>query len=324
MKNRIQKWMKYNWAMVCMIVAVLLLIVSGSLAAYTNFNRIKRVVSTDGSKYESRFSSNHLSLVNVTESNYITKRITPSEIKEGDNVSGYQFTVQICNYLFGNPSIYNFDNITYTLKIKLIAGDGASLPGEVEQIKIGDQYVAQNGILEIAGQSLTGGAANMNSYIFNVPAALKDKVKFQIVAEPDETCQNATNGQKLAGVISLSELALTENWTGKFIDDQNINAEQYDAFNYEITGNGEGTVTLIWPSYLQISPWFLEDVQAVLGEDNNSCSFLVGGEVKDDKGNMIMRPTAYQFQFFRKPGTGRTGWSEMNSGVTVNFTKKNS
>ncbi|MGN0395750.1 MAG: hypothetical protein ACI4EF_10320, partial [Coprococcus sp.] len=106
MKDKILKWMKYKWAIGCFVIAALLLAVSGSYAAYTSFNSVKRVVST-GKGNSTMFSSNYLYLVGVDESEYTTRRISPTEEKEGETVTGYTFTVQICNYIFGNEMTYN-------------------------------------------------------------------------------------------------------------------------------------------------------------------------------------------------------------------------
>ena len=318
MKDKVWKWIKHNWAVACLVIAVLILAVSGSFAAYTSFNSVKRVVSTGSTKNETRFSSNYLSLVNLSEKAYPAKRIFPQEVKAENNVTGYTFTVQVCNYILGNEEAYNLNTINYTFTVELIPNSGSSLPDGIGDIQVNN---AKLGTLKVEEQkTLSGGSANTDSYKFNIPLQLKDKVKFKIVAKPsDTTSQNATNGQMLAAVISLSDLIPTEDWTGKFIDVSNksVLVDGYDAFNYEISGNGIGTVTLSWPESLQISPWFLEDLKDrnifVTTDGNSSCIFEVNGDT-----------TAFQLQFFRNPAhpiSPETKFSELENQVTVSFSK---
>lgn len=305
MKDKIRKWMKYNWAAVWLVIAVFLLAVSGSFAAYTSFNSVKRVVST-GKRNSTLFSSNYLSLVKLNEETYSTRHISPGEVKNGDTVSGYTFTVQVCNYIIGNKMTYNPSNITYTFEVKVLAKGGGSLPEGIDDITINSKTLGETGTLSLGSQTLSNGAASEKGYQFRIPAGLKDQVKFQIAATPDSSSQEAVNNQKLAAILTLSSLTPTENWTGRFLDNKNVAADQYDAYNYEISGNGSGRVTLSWPQNLQVSSWFLTDVNASVS--GNSCTFAVGGDT-----------TAYQFQFFRNPGTENLSWEGLENSVTVSF-----
>lgn len=322
MKDKIKKWMKRYWALACMAIGVILLAISGSFAAYTSFNSVKRVVST-GKRSDTMFGSNYLTLVdcNLSEAQYTTKRISPAE-----NNGNYTFILQVCNYVYGNESTYNPKSITYTLTAQVKAMDGGALPENVTGITIKNTRLDPNGHYTLSGQTLSTGAARTHEYTFSIPADLKDKVKIQIDATPDDASKAAVNDQKLAGVIAFSSLKPTENWTGHFLDDHSVDPDAYDAFNYEISGNGEGTVILSWPESLQISKWFVDYAKAT-SWNNNSCTFKVGG--KDDNGNT--RPTAYQLQFYRNPDSTPTPtpasslsveqkWKTLESTVVVRFT----
>ncbi|MGN0394431.1 MAG: hypothetical protein ACI4EF_03645, partial [Coprococcus sp.] len=194
-------------------------------------------------------------------------------------------------------------------------------------IRINGQAVGEDGTWSISDQKLSKDAAQKKEYPFYVPAELKELVKIQIVAEPDESSQGATDSQKLAAVLTLSSLEPTENWTGEFIDDKSIDVDEYDGFNYEISGNGEGTVTLTWPDKLQISSWFLDDVGAYdITQDgttgNWSAKFAVGGTTTGADGSEVAAPTAYQFQIYRNSDKDTMSWNEMESQVTVEFEPK--
>lgn len=54
----------------------------------------------------------------------------------------------------------------------------------------------------------------MQSYF---PSALKDKVKIEIKAEPDEYSKEAVNSQKLAAVLSFADYKAVKGWTGHFL-----------------------------------------------------------------------------------------------------------
>lgn len=320
MKDKIWKWMKYKWAVVCFVIAVILIAVSGSLAAYTSFNSVKRVVST-GKRSDTMFGSNYLTLVDLgdNENQYTTKRISPTEVIDHEgNITGYTFTVQVCNYVYGNETTYNPKNITYTLTVGVKALDGGDLPANINDIEVNDQSFSSNP-LSLNG-SLSGERANADPYIFVIPKDLKNRIKIQIVATPNDASKNAVNNQKLAGVITFSDLELTKNWKGHFIDDSEKHIpDQYDAFNYEIYGNGAGTVTLTWPVSLQISKWFIEDRRkdnSYISNESNSLKFYVKEDV-----------TAYQLQFYRNPNASldltaedaSAKWAELEGMVTCTF-----
>ena len=81
-------------------------------------------------------------------------------------------------------------------------------------------------------QKLPTGKAVTNEYKFEMPGSLKDKIKIQIVAEPDASSKEAVNNQKLAAILSFSGYEAVKNWTGHFLDSKDKNPDQYDAFNY--------------------------------------------------------------------------------------------
>ena len=139
---------------------------------------------------------------------------------------------------------------------------------------------------------------------------MKDKVKIQIVAEPDASSKEAVNNQKLAAILSFSGYEAVKNWTGHFLDSKNKNPDQYDAFNYEISGNGSGSVTVFWEDSLQLSKWTTGGKQV-----NNSYTFKVDGST-----------TAVQFQFYRNPekvsDLDGKDWQGLEKLVKVSFKEK--
>lgn len=284
-------------------LGVLTLIIYGSFAAYTSFNSVKRVVST-GTQSDTMFGSNYLSLLNLSDTNYPVKRISLS-----DDMN-CTFTVLVGNYVWGDELLYNPKDITYTVTAKLLSMDGGDLSADYSSIKINGTPFGDAGELTSKNQKLPTGKAATNEYKFEIPGILKDKVKIQIVAEPDASSKEAVNNQKLAAILSFSGYEAVKNWTGHFLDSKNKNPDQYDAFNYEISGNGSGSVTVVWEDSLQLSKWTTGGKQV-----NNSYTFTVDGST-----------TAVQFQFYRNPekvsDLDGKDWKGLEKLVKVSFTEK--
>ena len=305
MKETIWKWIKqYRVAAGIFSIGMLILIVSGSFAAYTSFNSVKRVVSTER-RSDTMFGSNYLTLLNLTDNNYSIRRITLSE-EEGKNT----FTVKVCNYAWGDESLYNTKDITYTVQANLIAMDGGKLPESITNIRINDNPFNANGECTLASQKLEAGKAREKTYRFELPAELKNKIEIQIVVEPTRESEGAVNSQKLAAVISFADYESVKSWSGHFLDSQanGRTPANYDAFNYEISGNGAGTVTMTWPASLQLSKWTTDGKQVT-----GSYSFEVDSAT-----------TAVQFQFYRNPENkiDEKNWADLEKLVTVTFKEK--
>ena len=283
-------------------LGVLTLIIYGSFAAYTSFNSVKRVVST-GTQSDTMFGSNYLSPLNLSDTNYPVKRISLS-----DDMN-CTFTVLVGNYVWGDESLYNPKDITYTVTAKLLSMDGGDLSTDYSLIKMNGTPFEDAGELTRKNQKLPTGTAATNEYKFEIPGILKDKVKIQIVAEPDASSKEAVNNQKLAAILSFSGYEAVKNWTGHFLDSKNKNPDQYDAFNYEISGNGSGSVKVVWDDSLQLNKWTTGGKPV-----NNSYTFTVDGST-----------TAVQFQFYRNPekvsDLDGKDWKGLEELVKVSFTE---
>ena len=302
MKKKTGKKIKIKYGRLAgalLVLGVLALAVSGSFAAYTSFNSVKRVVST-GTQSDTMFSSNYLSLLNLNDEAYPAKRIPFSDTETGT------FTVLVCNYVWGDESLYNPKKITYTVTAQLLSTDGGSLPDDITGIKINNQSFDTDGRWTLLKEVLDSGSAKRNNYKFEIPAALKNKIKIQMTAEPsDDESKKAVNNQKLAAIFSFAEYEATKNWTGHFLDSTTKRTpSDYDAFNYEISGNGAGTVTVTWENSLQLSKWATNGKQ-----ESNSYTFTV-----DDSTKAV--------QFYRNPKdmlSDTISWADLEKLVTVTF-----
>ena len=299
------KWIRQSKAAVIFLLAgAMLLAIYGSFAAYTNFNSVKRVVST-GTQSDTMFGSNYLTLMNLSDTSIPVKRISLA-----GNDNNYTFTVQICNYVWGDESLYNPRQISYTMTAELISMDGGSLPEGCNDIKMGSTPFSADGKCNLPTQTLATGDANTNKYKIEIPAFLKDKIKIKIIAVPEQSSEEAVNFQKLAAILSFADYEVNKNWTGHFIDSKtDRKPDDYDAFNYEISGNGAGTVTVTWNESLLLSKWATNDKQ-----QNGSYTFNVDGST-----------TAIQFQFYKNPEKWKAleDWEVLEKLVTVKFKEQN-
>ena len=251
------------------------------------------------------FGSNYLTLMNLSDTSIPVKRISLAESN-----GTYTFTVQICNYVWGDPTLYNPKDITYKVTAKLISMDGGNLPDNCTDIKMEGQTFGKDGALTLGSKSLATGSAQTKSYLIVIPKELKDKIKIQIEAAPESISADAVNNQKLGAVLSFADYEVTKNWTGYFIDSQTgRKPDDYDAFNYEISGNGAGTVTVTWDDSLLLSKWATDDKQ-----QNGYYTFNVDGST-----------TAIQFQFYKNPEkwSAQEGWDDLEKLVTVEFKELN-
>ena len=305
MKKKTGKWTRQvRLAGILFVIGVLTLAIYGSFAAYTSFNSVKRVVST-GTQSDTMFSSNYLSQMNLDDESYPVKRISLAEKDRSCT-----FVVQVCNYIWGDSKRYNLNDITYNVTAQLYAMDGGKLPDNITNIKMNDTSFGINGTCTLENQKLETGSAKKNGYQFVIPTDLKDKVKIQVVAEPSDESKESVNRQKLAAVFSFADYEAVKSWTGQFLDSKENDPDEYDAFNYEISGNGAGTVTVTWPESLQLSAWATGDTQK-----SGTYSFEVDGAT-----------TAVQFQFYRNPeklsDLNGKNWEDLEQLVNVTFKEK--
>ena len=314
MKDQIWKWIKRYAVTIWLVAAVIGLVAAGTYAAYVNCDIVERVVSL-GKENRTYFSSNYLFLMDKIETDYTTRRLSGTPVKEGDTVTGYNFTVQVCNYLYGNEELVNPKKIDYQLKA---SWKGDKIPDNVTGIKVNNESFDTGGTLSLNQATLPANQATKQEYTFFVPAALKDTAQLEIVVEPtDASSYSATNQQKLAAVITLAEQTPNHTWTGHFIDDPTYQNQvsDYEGFNYEISGSGKGTVTLTWDSKLTISPWFVGDVKGsdpTLTDGKYTCTFAVDSDTT----------SAYQLQFDRADNEAfdALSWDDLETWVTVTFT----
>lgn len=238
----------YKIAIFLLVLAAIATL-SFSFAAYTSFNTAKRVVSTTKAE-DVRFSSNYLVLTDINDSTLTSRKVTAT-----DNAGTSSFTLQICNYIYGNEAMYNSKSIDYNLNVKVIVLDLDEV--ELNQIKINGKSFSTES--KDISDTLSGGATNIKDYVFSFPESYKSKIRFEISATPKDASKSATNDKKLSANITLSTLVISNGWSGKFIDNKAVDVKDYDGFNYELSGKGSGVIELTIDASLCLSKWFITD-----------------------------------------------------------------
>ncbi|MGN0655243.1 MAG: hypothetical protein ACI4KR_00475 [Ruminiclostridium sp.] len=288
------------WAVFLIIVLSALLLGFVSYAAYTNLNSVKRVVSTQGLN-GTPFSSNYLNLTASGESSYSVKNIVFPE-----NAPTVTFSIDICNYVHNNPSKFNDNDINYNFTLTLVNADDVDLTG-LTVTSGGNSYSFTDGVCNITGQTLKGSKKSVNTYAVTVPASFVDKVKIEAVAEPDSESYRYTGNFKLGRLFSFtnkSETATT--WTGRFAEST---TENYDGFNYILSGQGKGTITLTWDeANLEISRIFLENNN--ITANNGSFTMDVDSDIKN----------RYDIQFYKTENGDYSSIEIVSGYVSISFT----
>ena len=301
-----KRWFKMNWGLACLLAAVLLLCISGTLMAYTNFNSVRRLVSVN-SDSNVLFYSNLLYAEpeSTDESDYRTKKLTLTENK---------FTLNIYNHFPGDTATFNDQDITYTLKCTLLSDSNNGAGFSVDDTAFSESDGTFG--VELPNQTLAGNKTSMKSYSIAIPDLETDIIRIRIEAIPEGASYAATKHYKLAAVVLHGELAAEDQWTGRLIDQkEGRSPADYDGFNYEISGTGIGTVTLTWDeSRLKLDPWFQDAVNGTLSDSGNSLTFSVGG---------ADQPSAYQLQFYWASQNRVSDWKDMPT-ITVAFQKTES
>ena len=294
---------------ICLLMLVAIAALSFSFAAYTSFNTAKRVVSTTKAE-DVRFSSNYLVLTDINDNTLTSRKVTAT-----DNEDTSSFTLQICNYIYGNEAMFNSKAIKYTLKVKIVVLDLDEV--ELNQIKIdGQSFSTENKDIT---DTLSGGVANKNDYVFSFPESYKSKIRFEIFAIPTDETKSATNDKQLSANITLSTLVISNGWSGKFIDNKDIQVKDYDGFNYELSGKGSGVIKLTVDEKLCLSKWFITDNcipdPVVNTKEDGTKTYSYFLYVPEDV-------ETFQFQLYRnkdKPIDNETGWSTLSNMVTVEY-----
>lgn len=250
-------------------LAVIFLLLAGSLAAYTSLSNAKRTISTVGSKQ--LFSSN---ILLEYEKEDDIQGDSMSFSKDGDST----FKVSVCNYSQDNLEKYASEDINYTIKVSLMDQNGK----EVTDQNILSRYKWNDTSFSDLKNNITyclkKGQKSQHIYSITVPAEYMKGYKIKIIAEPQKD-----GYRSLGRIISFSEDVSSSEWKIDYLNDE-LEQEAYDlgCINTRLTGSEHAKLTLTWDTaHVQIDPWFLEDIKkstVYIESSDNSLTFNAGGD----------------------------------------------
>jgi hypothetical protein len=120
-----------------------------------------------------------------------------------------------------------------------------------------------SGSVSVPGQILVGGRLDSDLYRIYLGADLLNYVSVKVYAYPNDASRAATGNFMLARILDLSAASAQANteWAVTCTDSAD-SASQLDGFNYELSGQLSGTLSLSWQTaHVAISPLSLEELQ---------------------------------------------------------------
>lgn len=289
----------------CSLACVLLLI-SGSLAAYTSLSNAKRTISTVGSNQ--LFSSNIL-LAYEKEEDIQGKAMSFSA--DGNST----FKVTVCNYAQENTEKYAVEDITYTITVSLIDQSGKNVTDQtvLSEYKWNNQTFFQS---ENQTGTLLKNVKSEDIYSITVPTKYMKNYKIKITAEP-----NKTGYRNLGRMIYFSEDIASSEWRIDYLnDEQEQNAYDLGCIHTRLTGSEYAELTLTWDTkHVQIDPWFLEDIRKDTGvsETDNSLTFTAGGGTGMNQYNIVF----YRTKPVHGDDSKEETWDDIKSYISLSSKK---
>lgn len=260
-------------------LACMFLLIAGSLAAYTSLSNAKRTISTVGSKQ--LFSSNILLEYDKEKNDIQGKSMSFST--DGDIV----FKVSVCNYAQGDAGKYASENITYKINVSLIDQNGNTVTDQNVLSGYKWENRSFSELQEEVKGTLNGGTESKNTYSVTVPVADMKKYKIRITAVPDNN-----RYKPLGRILYFSEDIASSEWRISYLSDElKQNAYDLGCIHIKLTGSEYARLTLTWdPEYVQIDPWFLEDIKNA-SATNKSLTFTAGGDTGKNQYNIAFYRT---------------------------------
>ena len=289
-------------------LAVIFLLLAGTLAAYTRLSNAKRTISTVGSKQ--LFSSN---ILLEYEKEDDIQGDSMSFSKDGDST----FKVSVCNYSQDNLEKYASEDINYTIKVSLMDQNGK----EVTDQNVLSQYKWDNTPFSELKNDITDcllkGQKLQHIYSITVPAEYMKGYKIKIIAEPQK------NGyHSLGRIISFSEDVSSSEWRIDYLNDELAqNAYDLGCINTRLTGSEYAILTLTWnTAHVQIDPWFLEDIKkstVYIESSDNSLTFKAGGDFGSNQYDI----TFYRTNPVHSDDSTPENWDAIKSYITLTSEK---
>lgn len=274
------KMLKRHWMVIWLVVAIFALSLVVYAEYYAERNRVRRVAANVASEGQ-LFSSNVL-----TPQDIGLKKVRIAA--EG----GYCVVpINIWNYNPSNPQKAFQADLSYKLTFKLVdaldyaiaqdslngivieySTDGINFTQFAWSSEKGCYYWETNKMFTKGAEDEEYSPDHHDFYL-RFPESVLDSdpgIYVEAIASPSDT-RNFTVINAILGVQSQTT-ALVRGWKGSFYDSEAY--QDYDAFNYVITGNGSATITIEWCSdYLEINEINLDEYASDIDSANSD---LVG------------------------------------------------
>ncbi|MDO4862524.1 MAG: hypothetical protein Q4A05_00035 [Ruminococcus sp.] len=315
------KALKANWILAWLITAVFILVSIVCYAEYEEANTRMKRVFVASKQTTALFTSNYL----MSTSYHKDVRFNEDDTK--------QIVVYLRNYNISDPNKLHEGGVSYTLAATLAHKSTA----EYELPREGDEDAAASwaaeewntrhysisisdgtNITTLSGDTIsaTVGAYTMSDSVrqvdtytvtFNVP--LDSDYCVTLEATPTDSAEKLT---ATIGVASDQDDDDNEGWTCTLADNQAVSIDNYDAFNYIITGNGGTSLKFSYDStQLRISPVFL----AYNNLREEEYSGRTGWKTVDIPVQSDIN--SYDIQMYKENGSSPS-WSNLNPKDTTN------
>lgn len=318
MLNKIKK----HWITAWLLTAIIASAIFVTYAAYTEVSSVKRVVSTKSTP-ETLFSSNCMRK-DGSRKQMSSQEYTVTVCNFDQNYPGspnkdtitYTFTARLELKVGDHYYAYN--------KLGASTSDGgAGLTGEAltrAQKKISDnasKYGVQmteddegsvsdshsykfsekneaNYEVRYVSESLKSNEASTDKFKVNIPADDLNNPNPELFVYVEADPTDHTLLYSIYSRLYGAEVEQTESlWTGKILE-TDCKTVDYDFYNYILTGNGEGTVDIMWdPRYLEISDFFTNELSGnrfAGGTIPVDCSHTL----LDDEGNPVIDENGHE------------------------------
>lgn len=305
---------KKLWILISCILLILV-VVTGTFAAYTSRSFVKGVATTP--KQSLGLSSDYLVVVaqNATQDKYAVRKILLEEKGEEDDTP-YTISFYIQN---SSDGTVNKNSMKYSLFV-------AGLPGGVSISRDGDDITANAADTNGAEAPLMPAyTKTTHFYQISIPkAVIQDAREIIVKAVPDEDSDSSGNMIAAKFQPSIAGVVAGFSYKGGFIDETSTNKpSDYAAFNYEVlvfNATEEHQMVLTWDDrYVEIDPLFLEKInKAPITSSSDS-------NVKYVEFPMDAEKDSYLIRFYRLDGQDtssewQSSWTYLRQIIT--FTEK--
>jgi hypothetical protein len=295
-------------------LAAILALMANSLAAYTSLSSVKRVVSTTSAKQF--FSSNVLYAYDGEKGKPSTRVMSFSTEAESNT-----FNYTIGNYAQGDKTTWATRDISYTLTVTLLDSAGE----KVTDTAILDTYFLNGesfSSLDTIQKTLVYRSAQVteDTYVVSVPSSQMNDYRICMIAISDHE-----EYQPIGRIIAMTESSSSTHWSGSFtdgiVDDDRHTPSELGSINTRISGQENEIIVISWETaYVEIDPWFLEDLgsdryEITIDGTTKTLKFEVGGEDQ---------PSQYDISFYRTTSAKslEESWSEMKAHIQFSYESK--